>query len=109
VTKTAVLTVNPIPPAPLPAPTLVSPAVDARFAPGQSVTLDWSDVTGSASYVMQVSTSSTFGTILFERTATVSQTSAAFTATGTRFWRVRALRSDGSPGAWSAVRSFRVK
>ena len=109
VSKTATLTVNPIPLGPLPAPTLLSPASGARFAPGQSVPFDWADVPNAASYTLQVSSASTFTSILLERSSTLSQVTASFAATGDRFWRVRANRLDGSAGGWSAVRSFRVK
>ncbi|MEA2317859.1 MAG: hypothetical protein QOD44_2048 [Solirubrobacteraceae bacterium] len=112
VTKTATLTVKPMPtapPPPLAAPTLVAPANSARVAPGQSVTFDWSDVANAASYTLQVSSSSAFTTTVLDRTVTASQVAAALTATGDRFWRVRANRADGSAGTWSAVRSFRVK
>lgn len=111
VTKAVTLTVSPIPlPAPtLPAPTLVSPASGARFAPGQSVPFDWSDVPNAASYTLQVSSTSTFASILLERSSTASQLAASFAARGDRFWRARANHLDGSPGSWSAPRSFRIK
>jgi energy-coupling factor transporter ATP-binding protein EcfA2 len=112
VTKTATLTVKPMPtapPPPLAAPTLVSPANSGRVTAGQSVTFDWSDVANAASYTLQVSSTSAFTTTVLDRTVTASQVAAALTATGDRFWRVRANRADGSPGTWSAVRSFRVK
>ena len=108
VTKTATLTVNPIPLSPLPAPTLLSPASGARFTPGQSVTFDWSNVPNAASYTLQVSSSSTFTSILLERSSTAPQIAASFTAKGDRFWRVRANRLDGSAGSWSTARSFRI-
>ncbi|MEA2229661.1 MAG: hypothetical protein QOF04_3291, partial [Solirubrobacteraceae bacterium] len=106
------ITVRPIattPPSPLPAPTLAAPAASARVTAGQSVAFDWSDVTNAASYTLQVSSSNAFTTTVLERTVTATQGAAAFTATGDRWWRVRASRADGSAGAWSAVRTFRVK
>ena len=109
VTKTGTLTVRPTPPPPLAAPTLVAPANAGRVTAGQAVPFDWSDVAGAASYTLQVSSSSAFTTTVLERTVTASTVSAALTATGDRFWRVRASRADGSPGTWSAVRTFRVK
>jgi hypothetical protein len=109
VTKTGTLTVNPLPLASLPAPSLVAPAASARVTSGQSVAFDWSDVPSAASYTLQVSSSSAFTTTVLERTVTASQVAAALTATGDRWWRVRAARADGSPGAWSAVRTFRVR
>ena len=53
-------TPSPTPPAALPAPSLVSPAADARFAPGANITFNWSDVTGAASYTIQIDDSNTF-------------------------------------------------
>ncbi|HET9712174.1 MAG TPA: hypothetical protein VFP64_09850, partial [Pyrinomonadaceae bacterium] len=51
VSRTTTVTVTPAsstPPSssPLPAPSLVSPAADARFLPGSSITFDWTDVSG---------------------------------------------------------------
>ena len=109
VTMTTTLTVNPIPLAPLPAPTLLSPAGGARFAPNQSIAFDWSDVPGAGSSTFQVSSTSTFTSILLERSSTTSQIAVSLAATGDRFWRVRANRLDGSPGTWSAARSVRIK
>jgi hypothetical protein len=109
VTKTGTLTVNPMPAAPLAAPALVAPAANARVAPGKSVTFDWNDVAGAGSYTLQASSSSAFTTTVLERTVTASQIAASFTATGSRWWRVRAIRPDGSPGTWSPARAFEVK
>jgi hypothetical protein len=108
VTKTGTIVVRPIPPAPPAAPTLVAPANAGRVTAGQSVTFDWSDVAKAASYVLQVSSSSAFTTTVLERTVTASQVAAALTAKGDRWWRVRAIDAGGNPGAWSAVRTFRV-
>jgi hypothetical protein len=109
VTRTATLTVNPIPLAPLPAPSLLSPAGGSRFSVGQTVPFDWSDVAGAASYTLQVGSTSTFATVVLTRTVPVSQVSAALNAAGDRSWRVRANRADGSAGAWSAARSIRIR
>jgi hypothetical protein len=119
VTKTATIIVNPMappppppppPPATLAAPSLVAPAASARITAGQSVTFDWSDVAGAASYTLQASSSSAFTTTVLERTGvTASQVAASFTATGDRWWRVRATSAGGTPGAWSAARTFRVR
>jgi hypothetical protein len=109
VTRTATLTVNPIPLAPLPAPSVLAPASGNRFSVGQAVPFDWSDVPGAAAYTLQVGSSSTFSTIVLTRTVTASQLSAALTTAGDLSWRVRANRSDGSAGAWSAVRSIRIR
>lgn len=109
VTRTVELTVNPIPLAPLPAPSLLAPSSGARFEVGRSIPFDWTDVTGAATYTLQVGTSSTFTTVVLTRTVTVSQLSASLTSAGDRFWRVRANRSDGSPGTWSGARSIRIR
>jgi len=109
VTKSAVLTVNPTPSGPLPAPSLISPASGARFAVGAAVNFDWSDVTGAARYELQVSTSNTFSTTVVNQTAlTASQFSTTSLPKADLFWRARAFDSAGNPGAWSAVRGFRV-
>lgn len=109
VTKSAILTVNPTPSGPLPAPALLSPAAGARFAVGAAVNLDWSDVTGAARYELQVSTSSTFSTTVVSQTAlTASQFSTTTLPKADLFWRARALDSAGNPGTWSAVGGFRV-
>ena len=108
VTKTATLTVNPIPLTPLPAPTLVSPPSGARFTPGQSVPCDCSSVANAGSYTLQASSTSTFTSILLERSSTAPQIAASFTAKGDWLWRVRANRPDGSAGSWSTARSFRI-
>jgi hypothetical protein len=109
VSRSAVLTVNPIPLAPLPGPSLVAPANGARFSVGQAIPFDWSTVANAATYTLQVGTTSTFATVVLTRTVTLSQLSVALTASGDRAWRVRANRSDGSAGAWSAVRSLRIR
>jgi hypothetical protein len=109
VSRTVSLVVNPYPPAPLPAPSLLSPAAAARFAPTQSIPFDWSDVAGAVSYTLQVSSTSTFASTVLDRTVTPSQLTATLPTTGDRFWRVRANRSTSSGGAWSAVRTLRVK
>jgi hypothetical protein len=109
VTKTGTLIVNPMPLAPLPAPSLVAPAAGARVTSAQSVSFDWGDIAGAGSYTLQASSSSTFTTTVLERTVTASQVAASFTATGDRWWRVRANHPGGTAGTWSAARAFRVR
>ena len=92
------------PPTPA-APTLLSPANGAT--PAQPVAFDWSDVTGAASYEIQVDDSAAFAAPLV-----VDQmvTPSAFTAGGfagvQHSWRVRGINSAGTAGAWSSVRTF---
>jgi hypothetical protein len=103
-------TATPTPPTTLPAPSLISPAADARFAPGTNITFDWSDVTGAASYTIQIDDSNSFPTpLIVDQTVTVSQFSTSTLPTQTMWWRVRANNASGNPGSWSSVRRFEVK
>lgn len=98
------------PGAALAAPSLVSPSADARVAPGANVTFDWSDVTGAASYTIQIDDSSSFPTpFIVNQNTAASQFNSSTLPTATMWWRVRANDSAGNPGAWSAVRRFEVK
>lgn len=94
----------------LAAPTLVTPSADARFAVGANITFDWNDVTGAASYELQVDDRDTFpAPLILDRTLTVSQLSTSALPTRTMFWRVRAVSSSGAFGNWSTVRRFEIK
>jgi hypothetical protein len=53
-TVTAGAPPSPTPPQQLPAPSLIAPAADARFAPGTNITFDWTDVSGATSYTIQI-------------------------------------------------------
>lgn len=110
VTQTATLTVNSAATGTLPAPSLLSPAADARFAPGTSIAFDWSDVTGAASYTIEIDDTSPIAAPL-TRAATV--TASAYTTntlpTARMWWRVRANDASGNPGAWSPERRFEIK
>jgi hypothetical protein len=98
------------PPATLPAPSLVSPAADARFAPGANITFDWSNVTGAASYTIQIDDANTFPSpFIVNQTVTASQFSSSTLPIKTMWWRARANDASGKPGNWSAVRRFEVK
>lgn len=113
--RTTTLTVTPVsttPPSsdPLPAPSLVSPATDARFSPGASITFDWTDVSGAASYTIQIDDSETFTTPqLVNRDTTASQFTTNTLPTIRMWWRVRANSASGTPGNWSPARRFEVK
>ena len=94
----------------LSAPALASPAADSRFAPGTNITFDWSDVSGAASYTIQIDDSDTFTTpLILEQSVSVSQLSTSSLPTTTMWWRVRAVDANGTAGAWSSVRRFVVK
>ena len=109
-TRTTVLTVNPASSGPLPAPSQLAPPHDARFAPGQSITFDWSDVAGATSYTLQIDDSDSFSApLILEQRVTASTFTTSTLPTRTMWWRVRANDAAGAAGAWSAVRRFEVK
>jgi hypothetical protein len=94
----------------LAAPLLVTPAADARFAPGTNITFDWSDVTGAASYTIQIDDSNTFPSpLIVNQNVTASQFSTSTLPTTTMWWRVRGNDASSSAGNWSAIRRFEVK
>lgn len=111
VSRTTTLTVTPASGSgPLPAPTLVSPAADARFNPGASITFDWTDISGATSYTIQIDNDSSFAAPqLVSQNTTVSQFTTNTLPTTTMWWRVRANSAAGTPGSWSPVRRFEVK
>jgi hypothetical protein len=102
------LTGGTTPPAPPPipaAPALQTPANAA--SPAQPITFDWSDVTGAATYNIQIDDSSAFtAPLVRDETVTASQFITGGLATTTQFWRVRGINTAGVPGAFSAARSF---
>jgi hypothetical protein len=106
-TPTPIPTATPV--GPLAAPSQLSPAADARFAPGANITFDWSDVSGAVSYAIQVSDQSTFTTSIANQTVTASQFSTSTLPTKAMWWRVRANSASGAAGTWSAARRFEVK
>jgi len=111
VSRTTTVTVTPASTStgPLPAPALVSPASDARFSPGASITFDWTDVSGAASYTIQIDDSDTFSSPVVNQTTTVSQFTTNTLPTTRMWWRVRANSASGTAGSWSAARRFEVK
>jgi hypothetical protein len=110
VSRTTTLTVTPASTGSLPAPSLISPAADARFSPGTSITFDWTDVSGAASYTIQIDNEESFATpqVVSQNTA-VSQFTTSTLPTTRMWWRVRANSSSGTPGSWSPSRRFEVK
>jgi len=115
VSRTATLTVTPAsttpPPStdPLPAPSLLSPASDARFSPGTSITFDWADVSGAAGYTIQIDDSDTFSSPIVNQATTASQFTTNTLPTVRMWFRVRAISASGTPGNWSSARRFEVK
>lgn len=95
-------------PAPPPAPSLLSPANDSRV--NQPVRFDWSNVNGAAFYTIQVDNSSGFtNPLTLNQTVVDSEFTSNSLPASTLWWRVRAHNSAGTAGAWSSVRSIRVR
>jgi hypothetical protein len=71
------------------------------------VTLSWQAASGATSYRAQVSTVSTFATLVLDRSGitTTSTSVSGLAGTTTYYWRVFAVNTTGSSPA-SAVRSF---
>jgi hypothetical protein len=108
-TVTAGAPPSPTPPQTLPPPSLISPAADARFAPGTNITFDWSDVPGATSYTIQIDDQDTFPSpLIVNQTAATSQFSTNALPTLRMWWRVRA-NNGGTPGNWSSARRFEVR
>lgn len=108
--------IAPPPPTPTPAPTglaapsQLSPAADARFTPGTNIGFDWSDVSGAASYTIQIDDADTFlSPFIVSQTVSTSQFSSSTLPTKTMWWRVRANDASGKASNWSAARRFEVK
>jgi hypothetical protein len=96
--------------APLPAPSLISPAADARFSPGTSITFDWTDVSSAASYTIQIDNEESFASPqVVNLNTTASQFTTSTLPTTRMWWRVRANSASGTPGSWSSSRRFEVK
>lgn len=103
VTRTAVVTVNPPASQTPAAPTLLSPAADAR--PAQPVTFDWSDVAGATSYEIQIDDSSTIAApFRANQIVNVSQASIGGLPAQRLWWRVRARDAAGVFGPFSGTR-----
>ena len=109
-TPTPPPTATPTPAATLAAPSQISPAADSRFSPGTNIVFDWSDVTGAASYTIQISDQDSFPSpLIVSQNTTASQFSTSTLPTKTMWWRVRANDGSAKAGAWSSARRFEVK
>jgi hypothetical protein len=90
------------------APTLLSPeqfATNVSTAP----TLTWNTAARATSYDIQVSTSTTFASLVVSDTATtgISRSLSSLTGSTDYYWRVRGRNTAGA-GGWSEIRRFRV-
>jgi hypothetical protein len=94
----------------LAAPSLLSPAASARFRRGTSITFDWTDVSGAASYTIQIDDSQSFSAPLIVQQTTPTSQYATSTLPARRMWfRVRANSADSAAGTWSSSRRFEVR
>jgi hypothetical protein len=98
-------------PTPLPAPTLLSPANNAKMPINQSIPFSWSAVPGAATYEIQFDDSSSFTNPLFaaQTGLTQTQTTQTFTSERRFWWRVRARTAGQVNGAWSAACPIDIK
>lgn len=85
---------------------LMSPANGSHLS-GLPALLDWTDVTGAASYHLQVCSNGSCTTTVRDANFSNSlmQLSSPLPA-GTYWWRVQAMGSGSVTGAWSSMRSF---
>lgn len=90
-------------------PSLLSPAADAQFAPGQSITFDWSDASGAASYTIQISATDKFTSTVVNQNVVASQFSTSALPTSRLWWRVRSISASGASSTYSSARRFEVK
>ncbi len=100
---------SPPPSGTLAAPSLLAPAVDARFSQGQTIAFDWSDVIGAAGYTIAIDDQETFSSPTVLQTAAASTFSTNALPVGRAWFRVRAVEASGTPGAWSGTARFEVR
>jgi hypothetical protein len=92
-----------------PAPTLSSPANGSSNV-SRTPTLVWNAAAGATSYRLQVSTSSTFTTTVYDQSG-ITSTSVTLSQLGSRvryYWRVNATNGYGT-SSWSSIWNFRTR
>jgi C1A family cysteine protease/transcriptional regulator CtsR len=98
-------------PPPPPAPTLKSPA-SASTVPSLTPRLEWNASSGAVSYSLQISTSSSFTSLLVNETGITDLyydiASGLLKWNTTYYWRVNARNSYGSASSWSTSRYFKT-
>ena len=88
-------------------PRPISPADNARVP--YLVTFRWSEVPGSAGYVIQVAEDEAFAApLLVDDTVVDPVFEVGLPVAGPLWWRVRAVGETGAPGPWSAIRRFGI-
>jgi len=98
-------------PPPPPAPTLKSP-VSGATVPSLTPRLEWNASTGATSYRVQISTSSSFSTLLVDESSITDLfydvQPGILQWNTTYYWRVNAANSFGSTSSWSSSRYFKT-
>ena len=89
---------------------LVSPTNNALLT-NYKPKLDWNNATAAQHYQVQVSKSSSFGTLVVNKTSVLTSEytlTTSLAANTTWYWRVRTYNSIGQVSAWSTVWHFRT-
>lgn len=83
-----------------------------NFSTTRQVVLAWNRVPWAAAYEVQLAAGPNFALPIYLVNSYVPATTLSFTThplpDGTYYWRVRALRGDGTAGSWSQTESFVV-
>jgi exo-beta-1,3-glucanase (GH17 family) len=82
-----------------------------NYIQGNTAVLSWSPVTWAAQYEVWIDRSTSFGEPLIDQSVVSGSVFSMTTSTltdGLYYWRVRALRADGTPGSWSSPDHFVV-
>ncbi|MDX6591727.1 MAG: hypothetical protein QOJ13_923 [Gaiellales bacterium] len=109
ITKQQTVNVNPGPPAggPLTAPNLMFPTAGAKV--NKPISFMWSEVSGAASYILQVDDSSTIAApFVLEQSVVGNNFQTEAVPSGRVWWRARAVDAAGTLGPWSASRQLDV-
>jgi hypothetical protein len=107
--RTATMTVDPPTTPTLPAPSLQSPANDARYDEGDTIGFNWTDVGGAAGYSIAIDDQETFASPITVRIVSASAYSTSTLPDTRMWWRARAFDSSGAAGAWSTSRRLEVR
>jgi len=94
-----------------PSPQLVSPARDQEidFDTQRELRLAWKSVEDAARYALNVSRSQIFATnVIEDKNRRKASARLGIRGEGIFYWRVAAFDRNGSQGAWSEARSFRI-
>ena len=99
--------VTPGKPNPQPAVGVLLPLSGAFFGGQDKVELSWYPVPGAATYRVQIARDEAFQEIVSDTKADTPELEPALSP-GTYFWRVQAIATDGTEGAFSPISVFEV-